>query len=98
MTDIFTTQDEVRRSGCPLNLHIWISNVPVSYVSWHISSVTILNFEQVGSGEIFSIAEEEPGGKDGGKGRGGHGGGGQGGGGGGGQRHKEETEVLLSPR
>ena len=73
------------------------------------------NFEQVGSGEIFSIAEEEPvvrgrgrGGRGGGGDLGGggqheggggqHGGGGGQRGGGGGQRHKEETEVLLSPR
>ena len=51
----------------------------------------------VGSGEVFSIAEEEPAGGQGGQG--GEGGeGGQGGQGGQGQDLKEATEVLLSPR
>ena len=59
-------------------------------------------FEQVGSGEVFSIAEEEP---SGGRGGGRRGEGQRGGGGGlgvdragGGKLKKEETEVLLSPR
>ena len=56
-------------------------------------------FQQVGSGEVFSIAEEEPGGGGGGGRRGGGGDhGGDRGGAGGGKLHKEETEVLLSPR
>ena len=75
----------------------------VRYLGTFVLSRRSRNYQQVGSGEVFSIAEEEPGGgKGGGKGKGGRGDlGGRDLGqdlGGGGKPHKEETEVLLSPR